>query len=84
MPTTPLPPSAETELLPTGPRLPTEDDRRTTIDSIRRLNRTATEAFLAEFRTEALKDYLEHLRHARHKHVRLAGWLQRKTMRKAA
>ena len=57
-------------------------DRTATIAAIRRLNPTAAAGFLAEFRTEALKDYLEHLRHAKHKHVRLAGWLQRKTAAK--
>ncbi len=60
------------------------EDRRRTIDAIRELNPTATRSFLAEFKTGALKEYLEHLRHARHKHVRLAGWLQKRTAKNVA
>ncbi len=55
------------------------DDRRRTIDAIRRFNPSAAPDFLASFKTGPLKDYLEHLRHARHKHVRLSGWLQERT-----
>ena len=60
------------------------DDRRRTIEAILRFNPKADAAFLNGFRTAPLKDYLEHLRHARHKHVRLAGWLQQRTARRAA
>ena len=59
-------------------------DRRRTIEAIREFNPTAKARFLAEFNTGALKDYLEHLRHRRHKHVRLAGWLERRTSRRMA
>ena len=55
------------------------DDRARTIAEIRRINPTATLSFLRGFDTPALRDYLEHLRHAKHKHVRLPGWLQRRT-----
>ncbi len=60
------------------------EDRRRTISEIRSFNPTADSRFLAEFRTSALKDYLEHLRHARHKNVRLAGWLQKRTAARLA
>jgi hypothetical protein len=57
------------------------EDRRRTIDSIRRFNPSASTDFLASFKTGALKEYLEHLRHAKHKSVRLSGWLQQRTTR---
>ena len=60
------------------------DDRRRTIAAILKFNPKADAAFLSQFRTAPLKDYLEHLRHARHKHVRLAGWLQQRTAKRAA
>ena len=63
------------------PFRPTLDERRRTIAEIRRLNPTATGQFLDGFGTLALRDYLAHLRHARHKQVRLAGWLQRRTQK---
>jgi len=59
------------------------EDRRRTIEAIRRFNPTATPTFLASFKTGPLKEYLEHLRHARHKHVRLGGWLQERSQRLA-
>lgn len=75
----------ERTTVPTAPTnsLPL-DERRRTIEDIRRLNPTARVEFLADFQTPALKDYLEHLRHAKHKHVKLAGWLQRRTTKLAA
>lgn len=51
-------------------------ERRRIIEEIRGFNPKAEHAFLAGFTTEALEDYLAHLRHARHKSVRLRGWLQ--------
>ena len=65
------------------------EDRRRTIAGIRRLNPTAAPDFLAQFETAALRDYLEHLRHRRHKRVQLTGWLKRRsdrlaTLRRAA
>ena len=53
-------------------------DRNEVIEGIRQYNPTAEASFLAQFNTEALADYLEHLRNAKHKHVRLAGWVQRR------
>jgi hypothetical protein len=53
-------------------------ERRRIIEEIRVLNPTAGHAFLAGFGTQALADYLEHLRHIRLKHVRLPGWVQRR------
>ena len=58
-------------------------DRRRAIDEIRRMNPTATVEFLEGFGLMSLRDYVEHLRHARQKHVRLPGWVQRRTMRLA-
>ena len=54
-------------------------ERRRIIEEIRVLNPTAGHAFLANFESEALHDYLEHLRHIRLKHVRLPGWVQRRS-----
>ncbi len=71
-------------LRPESPSDMALDDRRRTIAEIRRLNPTAGLAFLAEFQTASLRDYLEHLKHRRHKHVRLAGWLQRRNSNLAA
>ena len=57
-------------------------DRLAVIAGIRELNRTAAPTFLAQFNTEALADYLEHLREARNKNVRLTGWLHKRTAKK--
>ena len=58
-------------------------DRRRAISEIRQMNPTASVAFLETFGLTSLRDYAEHLRHARQKHVRLPGWVQRRTMRLA-
>jgi len=59
-------------------------ERKAIIAEIHQRNTTANANFLSGFSTEDLRDYLEHLRHARHKEVRLAGWVQRRLMRLAA
>lgn len=51
-------------------------ERRRIIEEIRGFNPKAEPTFLAGFTTESLQEYLEHLRYARHKSVRLRGWLQ--------
>ena len=53
-------------------------ERRRIIEEIRVLNPTAGHMFLAGFDNQSLRDYLEHLRHIRLKHVRLPGWVQRR------
>ena len=72
---------------PTAPFLPAPagdtGERRRVIDDIRRMNPTASVAFLEGFGLMDLRDYVEHLRHARQKHVRLPGWVQRRSMRLA-
>ena len=69
-----------------------DQEHRRAIQDIQALNVTARTGFLEQFTTDQLRDYLAHLRHARHKHVRLPGWVQRRcealaearrTMRKA-
>jgi hypothetical protein len=50
------------------------------IDDIRRFNTTASRQFLTQFDEDALKQYLEHLEGAYHKHARIASWV-RKTPR---
>lgn len=58
-------------------------ERRAVMAEIRDRNATAKVEFLSGFATEDLRDYLEHLRHAKHKEVRLAGWVQRRLTRLA-
>lgn len=53
-------------------------EREALIGEIRGYNTTAQPGFLAEFKVGELRDYLDHLKHARQKHVRLAGWVQRR------
>jgi hypothetical protein len=50
--------------------------RRRLMEEIRGFNPKAQPSFLGDFSTECLEDYLEHLRYARYKTVRLRGWLQ--------
>jgi hypothetical protein len=54
------------------------EERRRIIEEIRAFNPTAHPEFLAGFELEALRDYRDHLKHARQKHVRLPGWVQRR------
>ena len=84
-------PSAAAPIRPASPSMTAErlrrsmlDDRRRTIAAILKFNPKADASFLQQFRTGPLKDYLEHLRHARHKHVRLAGWLQQRTAKRSS
>ena len=49
--------------------------KRELIDDIRRYNTTAQPQFLAQFDEESLKQYLEHLEQARHKHLRNAAFV---------
>lgn len=50
-------------------------NKRQLIDDIRRYNTTAQPQFLAQFDEDALKQYLEHLEQARHKHTCSAAFL---------
>jgi hypothetical protein len=52
--------------------------KRQLIDGIREHNPTATPLFLAQFDEQALGQYLEHLKSAQEKRVRIAGWVRRK------
>jgi len=47
------------------------------IEDIRRFNSTANKQFLAQFDEQALKQYLEHLEGAYHKHARIASWVRK-------
>lgn len=49
-------------------------DKRQLIDEIRSFNTTAQAPFLAQFEEPALEQYLEHLRAARNKVIRIGGW----------
>jgi hypothetical protein len=55
----------------------TPTTKRQLIDDIRQYNSTAQPQFLAQFDEEALKQYLEHLEHARQKHLRQAAYAPR-------
>lgn len=57
--------------------------KRQIIDDIRRYNITAHPNFLAQFDESALKQYLNHLEAARHKHLRKVVFttIRRKEMR---
>ncbi len=54
-------------------------ERDELIEQIRRHNSTVKHAFLAQFGNRELADYLDHLKHARQKHIRLPGWVQRRS-----
>jgi hypothetical protein len=51
--------------------------KRQLIDQIRELNTTAQPQFLSRFEEAALKEYLEHLRAAQLRRVRIGGWVKR-------
>jgi hypothetical protein len=51
-------------------------NKRQLIDGIRELNQTAQPDFLAQFDEDALKQYLEHLKTAMEKRLRVAGWVR--------
>jgi hypothetical protein len=59
--------------------------KRQLIDDIRQMNGTATIQFLAQFDDAALRQYLEHLRAAQERRVRIAGRVRRRpTLRKVS
>ncbi|HEY7088562.1 MAG TPA: hypothetical protein VH518_10765 [Tepidisphaeraceae bacterium] len=51
--------------------------KRQLIDEIRQINVTAQPQFLAQFDDAALKQYLDHLKAAQEKTIRIAGWVRR-------
>lgn len=51
--------------------------KRQLIDQIRQYNLSAQPQFLAQFDAEALKQYLQHLKAAQEKTVRIGGWVRR-------
>jgi hypothetical protein len=51
--------------------------KRQLIDDIRQFNVSVQPQFLSQFDEAALKQYLEHLRSAAMKHVRIAGWVRK-------
>ena len=55
--------------------------KRQLIDDIRQYNTSAQPQFLAQFDDSALQQYLEHLRDAARKHVRIAGWVKKQNSR---
>jgi hypothetical protein len=51
--------------------------KRQLIDEIRTINNTAQPQFLAQFDEAALQQYLEHLRSAQSKRLRIGGWVRK-------
>jgi hypothetical protein len=51
--------------------------KRQLIDDIREHNPTAQPQFLAQFDELALRHYLDHLKDAQDKRLRIAGWVRR-------
>jgi len=51
-------------------------NKRQLIEGIREINDTAQPEFLAQFDDEALRQYLEHLRQAKEKRVKVMGWVK--------
>jgi hypothetical protein len=51
--------------------------KRQLIDDIRQFNVSVQPQFLSQFDEAALKQYLEHLRSASMKHVRIGGWVRK-------
>ena len=51
-------------------------NKRQLIEGIREINDTAQPHFLAQFDDEALRQYLEHLRQAKEKRVKVMGWVK--------
>lgn len=50
--------------------------KRQLIDDIRRFNTSAQPQFLAQFDEPALQQYLQHLRDAQDKRVKVASWVR--------
>jgi hypothetical protein len=53
--------------------------KRQLIEQIREYNNTAQPRFLAQFDDAALKQYLEHLKAAQAKTVRIGGWVRQRS-----
>lgn len=53
--------------------------KRQLISEIRELNTHAGQRFLAQFDEQSLKQYLEHLKSAQRKSVRIGGWVRRES-----
>ena len=53
-------------------------NKRQLIDDIRRFNVSVEPRFLAQFDDAALKQYLENLKAAQEKRVRIASWVRRR------
>jgi hypothetical protein len=51
--------------------------KRQLIEEIRQFNTSAQTQFLAQFDDAALKQYLEHLKAAQNRTVRIGGWVRR-------
>jgi hypothetical protein len=51
--------------------------KRQLIDDIRQFNPTAQPTFLSQFDEASLGQYLEHLRSAQEKRLRIAGWVRK-------
>ena len=51
--------------------------KRQLIDDIRQYNVSVQPQFLARFDDDALRQYLEHLRNAARRNVRIAGWVRK-------
>src|SRR5437868_13650229 len=74
-------PGADPHVVPRRTESKHHMEKRQIIDDIRRFNTTAQPQFLAQFDSDALRQYLDHLRSAHEKHVRIAGWVRRPKMR---
>jgi hypothetical protein len=53
-------------------------NKRQLIDDIRRFNVSVQPQFLVQFDEPALKQYLENLKAAQEKRVRIGGWVRRR------
>jgi hypothetical protein len=56
-------------------------NKRQLIDDIRRYNTTVQPQFLAQFDEASLRQYLDHLRSAQEKRIRIAGWVRKTPLR---
>jgi hypothetical protein len=53
--------------------------KRQLIEEIRRFNPSVALRFLSQFDEESLSQYLEHLKAAQTRSVRIAGWVRRES-----
>lgn len=58
--------------------------KRQLIDDIRGINTTASIEFLAQFDEKALQQYLDQLKAAQERRVRIAGWVRRRKFKLAS